>query len=114
MGEAFYSSPDNNSAVLTDWEKWFVDYIARLKRENIPVHQRHLDMKSVNPKYVLRNYMAQMAIDAAYKGDYTLVDELYEMLRKPYEDQPEYDRWFVRRPDWARTKAGCSMLSCSS
>lgn len=114
IGEAFYSSPDGNGTVLTDWERWFVDYIARLKHENVPDIQRQNAMKSVNPKYVLRNYMAQMAIDAAHKEDYTLVEELFEMLRKPYEDQPEYDRWFARRPDWARAKAGCSMLSCSS
>ena len=100
-------------AVLTDWEKWFVDYIARLKRENIPVHQRHLDMKSVNPKYVLRNYMAQMAIDAAYKG-IILVDELYEMLRKPYRPTGIWQMVCQKAWDWARTKAGCSMPSCSS
>jgi len=71
-------------------------------------------MNKVNPKYVLRNYMAQLAIDAADKGDYSVIEELYELLKKPYNDQPEAEKWFAKRPEWARHKVGCSMLSCSS
>ena len=71
-------------------------------------------MNQVNPKYVLRNYMAQLAIDAADKGDYSLIEELYQMLKLPYDEQPEYEKWFAKRPEWARNKVGCSMLSCSS
>ena len=71
-------------------------------------------MNAVNPKYVLRNYMAQLAIDAADKGDYDLIDELHQMLKKPYDEQPTYQKWFAKRPEWARHKVGCSMLSCSS
>ena len=71
-------------------------------------------MNKINPKYVLRNYMAQLAIDAANKGDYNLIDELFQLLKEPYNEQPQYGKWFVKRPDWARHKVGCSMLSCSS
>ena len=71
-------------------------------------------MNAVNPKYVLRNYMAQLAIDDADEGNYELIDELFRMLKMPYDEQPEYQKWFVKRPDWARHKVGCSMLSCSS
>jgi uncharacterized protein YdiU (UPF0061 family) len=62
----------------------------------------------------LRNYMAQMAIDKADDGDYSLISELHELLKKPYDDQPEFENWFAKRPEWARNKVGCSMLSCSS
>ena len=71
-------------------------------------------MDAVNPKYMLRNYLAQLAIDAAEKGDASLVLELLDLLRHPYDEQPERER----SPKSARTgpadRAGCSMLSCSS
>jgi uncharacterized protein YdiU (UPF0061 family) len=72
-------------------------------------------MKLANPKYVLRNWMAQLAIDAAEGEDYSVAIELYELLRNPYLEQPEYEeKWFKKRPEWARHRVGCSMLSCSS
>ena len=58
--------------------------------------------------------MAQLAIDAADKGNYDIIEELYQLLKKPYEEQKEQDKWFAKRPEWARHKVGCSMLSCSS
>ena len=78
------------------------------------VKERKNNMDAVNPKYVLRNYMSQMAIDAADKGDYSLINELHELLKNPYSEQPDSEKWFAKRPEWARTKVGCSMLSCSS
>ena len=72
-------------------------------------------MKNSNPKYVLRNWMAQLAIDAAEKEDYSIANELYEILKQPYDEQPKFEnKWFQKRPEWARNRVGCSMLSCSS
>ena len=72
-------------------------------------------MRGVNPKFVLRNWMAQLAIDAAEKGDYTVAEELHHLLKSPYAEQSEYEsKWFQKRPEWADHRVGCSMLSCSS
>lgn len=112
--DAFYKPEELSDEVLKFWRDWFTKYVARLGKETSSDDERKKLMNSVNPKYVLRNYMAQMAIDKADAGDYSLIDELYQMLKQPYAEQAEYQQWFAKRPEWARHKVGCSMLSCSS
>jgi uncharacterized protein YdiU (UPF0061 family) len=96
------------------WTDFLANYAEILIAEAGEKNERTVAMNRVNPKYVLRNYMAQLAIDAADEGDYSVVDELFKLLLKPYDEQPESEKWFAKRPDWAKEKAGCSMLSCSS
>lgn len=112
--DAFYVPTEVSEDIKEKWNSWFTDYAARLQQEGISAEERKQKMNLVNPKYVLRNYMAQLAIDDANKGDYKLIDTLFQLLKKPYDEQPENQKWFAKRPEWARHKAGCSMLSCSS
>jgi uncharacterized protein YdiU (UPF0061 family) len=112
--EAFYETTEISDTKRQKWNSWFERYAERLQKEETASKERKEKMNQVNPKYVLRNYMAQLAIDAADKGNYKLIDELFNLLKKPYDEQPEHEKWFAKRPDWARDKIGCSMLSCSS
>jgi uncharacterized protein YdiU (UPF0061 family) len=72
-------------------------------------------MNRVNPKYVLRNFLAQEAIESAERGDVGPLHELMDLLMAPYDEQPNREaKYFAKRPEWARHKPGCSTLSCSS
>ena len=111
---AFYETKDLKGNIFETWTQWFTSYLKELKLENHSDSERKAKMHLVNPKYVLRNYMAQLAIDQANDNDYTLINELYTMLLNPYDEQIEFEKWFAKRPDWAKNKVGCSALSCSS
>ncbi len=112
--EAFYTPDAVQGTIKTNWEAWFSAYAKRLQKETIGSDERLQAMNAINPKYVLRNYMAQLAIDAAEQGDCKVLEELFNLLKNPYGEQPAHEKWFARRPEWARNKVGCSMLSCSS
>jgi uncharacterized protein YdiU (UPF0061 family) len=112
--ESFYDFENISDEVINNWNLWFKKYDERLQIERVSSEERKEKMDAVNPKYVLRNYMSQLAIDEADKGNYALIDELFQLLKKPYSEQPENEKWFAKRPEWARNKVGCSMLSCSS
>ncbi|TXD84789.1 YdiU family protein [Subsaximicrobium wynnwilliamsii] len=112
--DAFYSIDEVSDKIRQQWNAWFEAYAKRLKLERNTSEDRKEKMNQVNPKYVLRNYMAQLAIDDADKGNYETIDELFKLLKRPYDEQPEHQKWFAKRPEWARHKVGCSMLSCSS
>jgi uncharacterized protein YdiU (UPF0061 family) len=103
--------PDAARAAMCGWLR---RYVARVQAEGTSDLVRRARMSAVNPKYVLRNYLAQQAIERAESGDPALVLELLDVLRRPYDEQPEKEVFAAKRPEWARNRAGCSMLSCSS
>lgn len=107
--EAFYRPGEVEAAL-----PWLTRYAARVARDERPHHERRAAMNATNPKFVLRNYLAQQVIDAAEQGDASGVHELLDVMRRPYDEQPGRESLAARRLDWARDRAGCSMLSCSS
>ena len=115
VAEAFYS-PDGmtDEGARTRMAAWLRRYAVRLQEDGELSETRRRRMNSVNPRYVLRNYLAQLAIDKAEEGDPSKVCELLEVLRHPYDDQPGREEFAAKRPEWARHRVGCSMLSCSS
>lgn len=92
------------------FDAWLNDYRARLNGEGRDDAVRLADMLAVNPKYVLRNYLAQMAIAKAEQKDFSEVDRLRRLLERPFDEQPEMEAYAALPPDWAEEIA----VSCSS
>ncbi|MDA7742287.1 YdiU family protein [Francisellaceae bacterium] len=112
--EAYYlpeSLTDQSIKIMADWLR---KYITRLQQDSQTNTERKKKMDAVNPKYILRNYLVQLAIDAAEAGDNSKVDEFLELSRHPYDERLDKKIFAKKRPEWARNKAGCSILSCSS
>jgi len=109
---AFYRSvPAAHTDAGVAWlQRWW----ARTRQENAAPTDLARSMDAVNPKYVLRNWLAQEAIDAATAGDLGKVQRLLEVMEHPFDEQPQHADLAQKRPDWARNKPGCSALSCSS
>jgi len=114
ISDAFYKPGEIEEDHFNNMRSWLHLYRLRLSRNNLSDEDRREKMNRVNPKYVFRNYLAQQAIDKVEEGDYSMVEELLDLFRKPYDEQPERHHLAARRPEWARHKPGCSMLSCSS
>ncbi len=111
---------------IKKFSAWLTRFIARVELEfvgnagdsessgNLANEQRQKIMNNTNPKYVLRNYLAQQAIELAEQGDFSEIHRLQKLLRHPYQEQAECEVYAQKRPGWAKDKAGCGMLSCSS
>ena len=92
------------------FDAWAVQYRARLKQENSQDDLRRVTMRAANPKYILRNYLAQVAIEKAQNKDFSEIDKLLKVLEKPFDEQPENEQYAALPPDWASHLE----VSCSS
>ncbi|MDG9884382.1 YdiU family protein [Pseudomonas sp. GD04058] len=95
---------------LAGFDNWSQDYLARVQREPGNADGRRERMHAVNPLYVLRNYLAQRAIEAAQGGDYSEVRRLHAVLARPFEEQPGMEAYAERPPEWGKHLE----ISCSS
>ena len=111
---SFYRDESNNTELATQLESWLTRYEMRSHNDGIPSANRLALMKRANPRFVLRNYLAQQAIEEAEAGDPSRISQLLNVLRNPYDEQPAMQSFAEKRPEWARNKPGCSTLSCSS
>ncbi len=99
-----------------DAKQWMTRYLQRCEQEfdefggTIKTQDRCEKMRQVNPKYILRNYLAQVAIDRAEEGDFSEVERLAELLKKPFDEQVEFENYAKLPPEWGKTLE----ISCSS
>ena len=114
LRKAYYAPEDVGADAWKEMTQWLQTYTERLRVEGRADGVRRMEMNRVNPHFVLRNYIAQEAIDAAEQGDLTILHQLMNVLKNPYDVSEENARWVKKRPEWARNRPGCSMLSCSS
>ncbi|WMJ68860.1 YdiU family protein [Stenotrophomonas sp. 24(2023)] len=112
--EAVYYDQARRQAVQAPLAQWLQDYAARLRDDPLAAPERQARMGAANPLYVLRNWLAQEAIDRAEQGDMEGVEALQAVLRDPYTERDGLAHFAGKRPAWADNRAGCSMLSCSS
>jgi uncharacterized protein YdiU (UPF0061 family) len=96
---------------IRGFDAWGERYVDRVARDGaIDQEQRRARMHAVNPLYILRNYLAQKAIDAAEQGDYSEVRRLHAVLSNPFEEQPGMESYAERPPEWGKHLE----ISCSS
>lgn len=95
---------------LAGFDAWSAAYLARSARDPGDPAERSARMHAVNPLYILRNYLAQEAIEAAEQGDFDPVRELHAVLSRPFEEQPGMQRYAQRPPEWGKHLE----ISCSS
>lgn len=113
----FSTTGETDNAAMRDlfidragFDAWAAQYQHRLQAENSIDAERALRMKRVNPKYVLRNHLAEVAIRQAQQGDFSEVQRLLKVLQRPYDEQPEHSADAGFPPEWAQHIE----VSCSS
>ena len=92
------------------FDAWYRQYRQRLQQEQVSDSERQQAMKAANPKLILRNYLAQQAIESAEQDDVSKLARLHQALLTPFADVAEYDDLAALPPDWGKHLE----ISCSS
>ena len=112
--EAFYDPINIDESIRLDFEQWLRKLVDKVDEGKVDPMRREQSMNNVNPLYVPRNYLAQLVIDEVEKGNFDMLHEWMGVLQNPYTEQQGKTNFAEKRPEWAKTRVGCSMLSCSS
>ena len=108
----FYRLSTTNFEVLSHLgshiKEWISNYKNRLLLETISIESRLESMRKINPKYVLKNYMIQEAIDEVQKGEFELLKVLLKIAQNPYAEHKEYERYSYASKPNSTLKCGCS------
>jgi uncharacterized protein YdiU (UPF0061 family) len=113
LKEAYYSEDPEDSA-LEKMRFWLIKYLRHRNQDGIEFSKIQKKMNSVNPFFILRNYLIQEALDELEKGERGPLDSLMQAIKNPYEENEHTRPFFKKRPEWAKSRPGCSELSCSS
>ncbi|MBC7490668.1 MAG: YdiU family protein, partial [Glaciimonas sp.] len=115
LGDLQCAHPENDAPLRNlfidraGFDGWTQKYRTRLLSENSLDQNRRLAMHAINPKYVLRNYLAQIAIEKAQKNEYCEVRKLRKILESPFDEQPEHAHYAELPPGWAdKLEVSCS------
>ena len=114
LQDAYYAPRQISQALRQQTQQWLSDYLHTAEQQNQSHSPRAQLMNRTNPLYVPRNYLAQLAIDAAEQGDFSKLEQWMQVLEQPYTWQERMEQYAEKRPEWARNRTGCSQLSCSS
>ena len=109
VGKGFRTLLDNQNYAAS-FAPWFERYNRRLQIDMLSETDRHEQMCAINPKFILRNYLAQKAIQASEDGDHSELHRLYDVLKDPYGEQIDQEQYAQETPDWGRNL----QVSCSS
>ena len=122
VSTAFYQYETWSANMHNQWQKWILSYVDALhanhETSGLSLEEYALarieKMRRSNPKYIFRNYLAQMAIEKAERGDNSMLHDLQRVLRTPFDEHHDLEKFAEKMPAWARNSVGCSQLSCSS
>jgi len=117
LTKSFYGDASDNAELLKRWSEWLEKWHAGIDAATPEAREALSEqMKKVNPKYTLREWFLVPAYKAAEKGDYTLIQELQEVMTKPYDEQSKEteEKYYAKKPTQFFDIAGISHVSCSS